>query len=95
MKLGEANDAASIYVLADRYEHGGLGLQQNRTKAKEFYARSADLGFSTAHDYLGDLYRDEKNLKKAKFHFEAAAMAGHEGARFDLGSLEFNDGNKD
>jgi TPR repeat protein len=34
-------------------------------------------------------------LKKAKFHFEAAAMAGHKGARFDLGSLEFNDGNKD
>jgi TPR repeat protein len=95
MKRGESNDAASIYVLANHYEHGGLGLQQNCTKAKEFYARSADLGFSMAHDHLGDLYHDEKNLKKAKFHFEAAAMAGHKGARFDLGSLEFNDGNKD
>jgi hypothetical protein len=47
MKRVEANDAASIYVLANHYEHGGLGLQQNYTKAKEFYARSADLGFNT------------------------------------------------
>ena len=39
MKRVEANDKASINVLAHHYEKGGLGLQQNRTKAKEFYAR--------------------------------------------------------
>jgi TPR repeat protein len=32
-------------------------------------------------------------MKKAKFHFEATAMAGHEGARYNLGSLETNSGN--
>jgi len=32
-------------------------------------------------------------LKNAKFHFEAAAMAGHEGARYKLGILESNLGN--
>jgi hypothetical protein len=32
-------------------------------------------------------------LKKAKFHYEAAAMAGHEVARFNLGCLEGHFGN--
>jgi hypothetical protein len=30
-----------------------------------------------------------KNWKKAKFHLEAMAMAGHEGARNNIGHLEF------
>jgi TPR repeat protein len=34
-------------------------------------------------------------LKKAKFHFEAAAMAGHETARYNLGVMEFNYGNNE
>ena len=33
------------------------------------------------------------NRKKAKFHFEAAAMAGHDGARFNLGVIEAESGN--
>ena len=32
-------------------------------------------------------------MKKAKFHFEAAAMAGHEVARNNLGCLELDSGN--
>jgi len=32
-------------------------------------------------------------MKKAKFHVEAAAMAGHEAARCSLGVMEFNSGN--
>jgi TPR repeat protein len=32
-------------------------------------------------------------VKKAKFHYETAAMAGHEDARFKLGSIEGNSGN--
>jgi TPR repeat protein len=35
------------------------------------------------------------DLKKAKFHVEAAAMAGHEVARCNLGILEANSGNAD
>ena len=31
-------------------------------------------------------------MKKAKFHLEAAAMAGNEGARCNLGVLEYNSG---
>ena len=32
-------------------------------------------------------------MKKAKFHWEAAAMAGHEVARSNIGSIEGNSGN--
>jgi TPR repeat protein len=39
--------------------------------------------------HLSDEYRDLGDLKKAKFHLEAAAMAGHEGARSNIGHLEF------
>jgi hypothetical protein len=31
-------------------------------------------------------------LKKAKFHLEAAAMAGHKVSRFNLGFMEANSG---
>jgi TPR repeat protein len=43
--------------------------------------------------YLGDIYFEGGDLKKAKFHFEAAAMAGDDVARFNIGSIEFNSGN--
>jgi TPR repeat protein len=38
-------------------------------------------------------YNEGGNSKKAKFHYEAAAMAGHEAARCNLGSIEGNSGN--
>jgi len=42
---------------------------------------------------LYDIYYKGGDLKKAKFHGEAAAMAGNEAARYDLGILESNLGN--
>ena len=65
-------------MLAQHYRRGQIGLQQNHAKAVELYARAADLGYSKAHCYLGDYYDAGGNLKKASFHYEAAAMAGHE-----------------
>jgi TPR repeat protein len=93
MKRVEANDPASIYMLAGFYFNGRVGLQQDRTKSMELYAQSAELGCSKAHYQLGGLYHEGGYLKKAKFHFEAAAMAGHEVARFNLGVMEYKSGN--
>ena len=42
---------------------------------------------------MGDEYREGGDLKKAKFHYEAAAMAGHDDARCNLGSMEAQSGN--
>ena len=94
MKRVEANDAASIYLLADYYNRGLNGFQQDHAKSTELYTRAADLGYSKAHSNLGVFYYHEGgDLKKAKFHNEAAAMAGHDGARYNLGMDEAESGN--
>jgi TPR repeat protein len=93
MKRVEANDAASICLLACSYLHRLNGIQQNQTKAMELYVRVANLGYKMAHNNLGGIYHDGGNLKKAKFQFEAAAMAGHEVARYTVGNIEFESGN--
>jgi TPR repeat protein len=95
MKRVAANDAASIYMLACCYFKGIVGLQQDRSKAMELYARAAELGFSKAHNNLGGVYDEGGYMKKAKFHYEAAAMAGYEVARYNIGIMEVNDGNVD
>jgi TPR repeat protein len=93
VKRAEANDPGAMCLMGNHYEFGLRGLQQDHTKAMELYARSADLGYSEAHYQLGVLYRKGGYLKKAKFHFETAAMAGNEGARYNLGMMEYNSGN--
>ena len=87
MKRVEANDPASICMLAIQYHHGRAGLQQDLAKAKDLYTRAVELGCSMAHIHLGIFYHEGGDMKKAKFHFEAAAMAGNEVARFNLGCM--------
>jgi TPR repeat protein len=93
MRRVEANDPASIYVLASFYYHGLNGLQQDEGRAMELWTIAVALGSSDAHNHLGNIYDLGGDLKKAKFHFEAAAMAGHEIARYNLGLLEAQSGN--
>ena len=40
------NDPVSICLLADSYHHGSGGLQQDRAKTMELYAKAAELGDS-------------------------------------------------
>jgi len=89
MKRVEANDAGAMCVLAHNYHYGERGLQQDWAKALELYARAAEFGSSQAHFFMGIIYRQEGDLKKAKFHYEAAAMAGHEDARCKIGVMEY------
>jgi TPR repeat protein len=93
MKRVEANDAASICLLANSYHNGYHGLQQDHVKAMELYARAANLGCSTAHNNLACVYDEGGDMKKAMFHYEAAAMTGNEVARYNLGIMEYNYGN--
>ena len=89
MKRAAANDPASICMLANFYRRGIAGFPQDHVKAMELNAMSAELGFSKAYCNLGKLYHDGGNLKKAQFHYEAAAMAGYAVARYNLGHMEF------
>jgi len=93
MKRVKANDAVATYVLAGWYHHGGHdGLQQDQDKAKELWTHAADLGCSKSHFNLGGTGEGWRHSKKAKFHFEAAAMAGHEDARHQLGVMDYTSG---
>jgi TPR repeat protein len=89
----EANDAASICLLAHDYNLGRAGFQQDKTKAIKLYVRAADLGNIKAHNNLAGIYFEGGNLKKTKFHFEVAAMAEDEALRYNLGTMEVNSGN--
>jgi TPR repeat protein len=109
MKRVEANDAGSMSFLGSYYHLGGKGgFQQDSAKAMELWKQAAELGSSVSHFYLGNeyyassgahcklggvYYRQEGDMKKAKFHFGAAGMAGHEDARFNIGTMEHNSGN--
>jgi len=95
MKRVEVDDPTSICMLARFYYYGLLVVQQDRAKATELYARAADLGCSEAHFCMSKEYHQLGNMKKAKFHLEAGAMAGDEFARFHLGGLEGEAGNKE
>jgi TPR repeat protein len=95
MKRTAANDATSMCVLGTYYFHGQLGLLQDRNRAMELWKQAAELGSSKAHYNLGNEYHQRGDLKKAKIHFEAGAMAGHEGARNMLGNMEFESGKQE
>jgi tetratricopeptide (TPR) repeat protein len=88
LKRVEVNDAGAIFVLGNCYHHGDHGLQQDQAKALELWKQAAELGSSMAHYNLGAYYYEGGDLKKAKFHYEATAIAGHEVARSDLGCIE-------
>jgi hypothetical protein len=93
MKRVEANDAGAMCQLGCYYYHGNGGLLQDRTKALELWTQAAALGSRDAHNNLGVEYDVRGDLKRAKFHYEAAAMAGHEVARHTLACIESDSGN--
>ena len=93
MKRVEANDPRAMWMLASYYSDGEGGLQQDHAKAMELNARAADLGYSKAHSCMSNECIQRGDMKKAKFHLEAGAIAGNEVTRSNLGSLEYNSGN--
>lgn len=83
-------------MLACNYIKGGMGLQKDCVKAVELLKRAIELGSIRAHNSLGCLYYDGDDVpmdkKKAKYHFELAAIGGSEESRYHLGRLEIEFG---
>ena len=56
-------------------------------EAIELWKQAAALGSSHAHHFLGNMNYEGGDFKKTKFHYGAAAMAGHQTARSSLGYI--------
>jgi TPR repeat protein len=61
--------------------------------AVEYWTKAAELGDADAHYNMSVMYRDgeravEKDKKKEMYHLEEAAIAGHPGARYNIGYEE-------
>ena len=75
------------FVLGDHYYFKGLNSfrTDHTQRQSNSFTRAGDLGLSKGHYQLADVYRQKGDMKKAKFYLEAAAMAGNEMARCNLG----------
>ena len=88
------NDPAAMTQMAKRYYGKG-----DYGKAFEYLTNAAELGHVEANFLLGDLYREgkgvEKDMKKAVYHLEQAAIGGHPFSRGLLASEEMKNGRVD
>ena len=87
MKRVKTNDPLAIRELGKRCRDTG-----DYNKAFEHFTQAADLGDIEAHFEVSLLYRNgkgvEKDMKKAVYHLEEAAIGGHPEARYNLGCYE-------
>lgn len=79
----------SIYLLFGMLFYEGKSIEQNFSKAEEFFNYSADLNNPCAFYYLGMIYSEgkgvDKNYKKAMAYFEEASKYDHADSIFELG----------
>ena len=92
MRRVEANDPVAMQQV------GGIHHSKGEyNKAFHYWRKASGLGNAKAHFDLSFLYHDgegvEKDEQKFIHHSEEAAIAGHPIARFNLGFIEWNDGN--
>jgi len=84
--------------LACFYEVGVWGLPLDKDRADELFLRAAELGSATARFNIGNSYYGgkrgvAKDMKKATYHWELAAMRGSLEARYNLGIMDIEKGN--
>jgi hypothetical protein len=94
MKRAKANDPAAMREMGTRrHDEGDYG------SAFEYWTKAAELGDVEAHFGLAGAYMDgegvERDMKKAIYHWEKAAIGGHAVARYNLGCYENIDGRMD
>ena len=97
--LMDKGNAQAFHQLGGYYDQGLHGMPQDRTKARELWVRSGELGCSQAYYNLGIHYQNamgvERDDKKAKHYYELAAMMGNTYGRYNLGCCDKQSGNFD
>lgn len=79
-----------------------MGIPQDINKGLQLLNRAAELGSTNAHVNIATKYLSDygqsgvlEYADKAMYHLVAAAIGGNEGARHNLGEIEYNVGNMD
>ena len=85
----EAGDAKEQYFLAQCYEFGSNGFEQDYAKAVEWYKKSAENGYDSSANKLAKSYKSGKlglqqDDKQYIFWLEKAAELGNNNSSYDL-----------
>jgi tetratricopeptide (TPR) repeat protein len=93
MKRVEAGDLLTMCHYANIFNKKG-----DHDRAIEYWKKAVDLGdYVEAHSQLGSRYQEgegvEKDMEKAVYHLEIAAIGGHHIARCQLAFIESDNGN--
>lgn len=83
-------DPIAMVLLAELYQEG-LGIPQDKLKAKQWYEQAANLGEVNAIYALGIIAVREKKQEKALGYFKEAAAKNHIAAHYNLGILYLSD----
>ncbi len=91
MKRVKTNDPVAMCQMGKQHYNEG-----DYVDATKYWTQAAELGYANAHYNLSLMYSDgedvEKDEKKAIYHLEEAAMAGHPTARYNLGCFDARNG---
>ncbi|MCB1583460.1 MAG: tetratricopeptide repeat protein [Marinicella sp.] len=73
----ESGHAESAFFIASAFAGGTMGIEKNLDKAKEWFLKSAEMGYVHGMYEIGRLLYNEKNYDHAKKWFNKAAEGGH------------------
>jgi hypothetical protein len=92
IKRIKKNCPAAMHHLGKKHHNEG-----DYETALKYWKKAAELGNAAAHYSLSCLYYKgdgvEKDMNKAIYHSEEATIAGHPGARHNLGCIELRNNN--
>ncbi len=91
--LADSDDALAQGIIGIMY-YEGYGIEQDKTKAVEWYRKAAEQGYATAQCNLGYMYENgygiEQDKTKAVEWYRKAAEQGYAGGQCNLGYMYEN-----
>ncbi len=84
LKQVQAGHAESAFFIGSAFADGKMGIERNLAKAKEWFLKSAEMGYVHGMFELGKMFYQDESYPEAKKWFEKASDAGHGEAFYRL-----------
>ena len=95
-KLIDKGNGEAYYSLAGCYSQGLYDTPQDSHKACQLWLKAGELGCADAYRNVGVYYHEgvgvERDINKAMYYYERAAMGGSVQARYYLGREDYRTG---